>query len=208
MKNFFLFLICLPLLLFCQAEAKKGISLSLGLGHAWASNEEMDAATGGKISFFNLSGDYEFASAGPNQYFTFLVGLKFSLLPFNGERITYTIDPGGLQNITSDWRWTRLTPYAKLLFNKNDKPPVPYFKFGIGLYHLSIKYNPKTYLGDISENYFGCTAGFGVEYNIGRFALTGELEYNIVPHTNLELIAHKVNNCNFLVPQLGITYRF
>lgn len=206
MKKYFLCLICL-LLLFCQAEAKKGINLSLGLGHAWAINGEMDAATGGK-SNFNLSGDYEFASVGSNQYFTFLIGLKLSLPRFDGERISYASDPGGLQTITSDWHWTTLTPYAKVLFNKNDKPLVPYCKVGFGLYHLSIKYNPSTYLGNISKSYFGCTAGFGVEYNIGRLALTGELEGNFVPNTNLKLMAHKVKSCYFLNPIVGITYRF
>ncbi|MCJ7459794.1 MAG: outer membrane beta-barrel protein [candidate division Zixibacteria bacterium] len=205
MKKIVLLLACL-MLLFSQAEAKKGINLSLGLGHTWAIGE-MDKATRGKNNF-NLSGDYEFASAGANQYFAFLVGLKFSLPRFDGEGIYYAVDPGGPKTITSDWRWVALTPYFKILIDKNDKPLVPYFKFGVGLYHLSIKYNPTTYLGDISKNYLGYVVGFGVEYNIGRLAFTGELEGNFVPHTNLELLTHKVRNCNFINPMAGMTFRF
>lgn len=205
MKKIVLLLACL-MLLFSQAQAKKGPNISLGLGNPWAIGE-MDKVTGGEPSF-NFSVDYELFSLGNQQDFTLLGGLKFSWPRFDGEGILYASDPGGLKTITSDWHWTTLTAYAKVLFEKNDKPLVPYFKAGFGLYHLSIKYDPSTCLGNISESYFGYTAGFGVEYNIGNFALTGELEDNIVPNTNLRLLTHEVNNCNYLVPQLGITYRF
>jgi len=207
MKKIVLLLACI-MLLFSQAEAKKGISLSFGFGHTWAINGEMDKATGGKGNYFNLSGDYELTSLGSDQYFTFLVGLKFSLPRFYGERITYASDPGGLKTINSDWHWTAFCSYVKVLIDKNKKPLVPYAKFGLGLYHLSIDYNPATYLGTISESYFGYMIGFGAEYNIGRFAFFAELEDNIIPHTNLSLIDHKVRNCIFLNPQLGISYRF
>lgn len=207
MKKVILLFTCL-MFLFSQAEAKKGITVSLGLGHTWAINSQMDAATGGKSNLANLGIDYEFASLGTNQYFTFLAGLKFSLPRFDGERIIYAIDPGGLKTITSDWRLTTLTPYTKVLIDKNNKPLVPYVKLGVGLYHLSIKYNPVTYLGNISKNYLGYVIGFGAEYNIGRFAFTAELEDNIVPSTNLNLMERKVGSGNFLNPQLGICFRF
>jgi opacity protein-like surface antigen len=207
MKKSILFLICL-LSLFCQAEAKKGITLSLGLGHTWAINREMEAATGGKSSLVNLSIDYEFASLGTNQYLTFLAGLKFGLPRFDGERITYASDPYGLQTITSDWHWITLTPYVKVLINKNDKPLVPYAKAGVGWNHLSIKYDPATYLGDISKSCFGYIVGFGLEYSIGHFALMVELEDNIIPNTNLKLLDHQVKDSNFLNPQIGFSYMF
>lgn len=198
------------LVFFCQAqaaEAKRNASLLLSVGHTWPVNGQMDAVTGGKASF-NLSGEYEIAGFGPQSYFSILLGLKFGKLPFNGERIYYAVAPSGLKVITSDWDWTVLTPYTKVLIDKNKKPLVPYAKFGLGLYHLDIEYDPETYLGEISKSYLGYVFGFGVEYNFGRFAFVAELEDNIAPRTNLKLLDHEVRNSHFLNPQIGFSFKF